>query len=75
MNILILPGDGIGPEITNATIDVLAAIDHKLSLGLAIEVREIGLVTLKSQGTTLPADVMRRIPELDGVILGPKRTC
>src|SRR5687768_13379424 len=71
MNILILPGDGIGPEITNATIDVLAAIDQRMSLGLAIEVREIGLVTLKSQGTTLPAEVMRRIPEVDGVILGP----
>jgi len=71
MNILILPGDGIGPEITNATIDVLAAIDQRMSLGLAIEVREIGLVTLKSQGTTLPAEVMKRIPEVDGVILGP----
>lgn len=71
MNILILPGDGIGPEIANATIDVLAAIDQRMALGLAIEVREIGLVTLKSQGTTLPPEVMRRIPEVDGVILGP----
>ena len=71
MNILLLPGDGIGSEITTATIDVLAAIDHELTLGLAIEVREIGLVTLQSQGTTLPADVMKRIPEVDGVVLGP----
>jgi isocitrate/isopropylmalate dehydrogenase len=71
MNILILPGDGIGPEITSVTIDVLAAIDQQLSLGLSIEVREIGLVTLKSQGTTLPAEVIKRIPEVDGVILGP----
>lgn len=71
MKILILPGDGIGPEITHATLDVLAVVDQKLSLRLDLDVRDIGLATLKSQGTTLPAEVMKRIPEVDGVILGP----
>lgn len=71
MKILMLPGDGIGPEITHATLDVLATVDRKLSLRLDINVREIGLATLKSQGTTLPDAVMKRIPEVDGVILGP----
>lgn len=71
MKILILPGDGIGPEITHATLDVLAAVDQKLSLRLDIDVQEIGLATLKSHGTTLPPAVMKRIPEVDGVILGP----
>ncbi|WP_129777827.1 isocitrate/isopropylmalate dehydrogenase family protein [Peristeroidobacter soli] len=71
MKILILPGDGIGPEITRATIDVLAAVDRKFSLRLDLDVRDIGLATLKSQQTTLPSAVMKRIPEVDGVILGP----
>jgi isocitrate/isopropylmalate dehydrogenase len=71
MKILILPGDGIGPEISHATLDVLAAIDRKLSLRLDLDVRDIGLATLESQGTTLPPAVMQRIPEVDGVILGP----
>ncbi|HEY0687196.1 MAG TPA: isocitrate/isopropylmalate dehydrogenase family protein [Steroidobacter sp.] len=71
MKILILPGDGIGPEITHATLDVLAVLDKKLSLRLDIDVRDIGLATLKSEGTTLPPAVMKRIPEVDGVILGP----
>jgi 3-isopropylmalate dehydrogenase len=31
----------------------------------------MGLVTLKSQGTTLPEGVLQRARELDGVILGP----
>lgn len=71
MKILILPGDGIGPEITHATLEVLAVVDQKLSLRLDLDVRDIGLATLASQGTTLPPDVMKRIPEVDGVILGP----
>jgi isocitrate/isopropylmalate dehydrogenase len=71
MKILILPGDGIGPEISHATLDVLAVIDRKLSLRLDLDVRDIGLATLESQGTTLPPAVMKRIPEVDGVILGP----
>jgi len=34
MRLATLPGDGIGPEITSATIDVLNAVNDRLSLGL-----------------------------------------
>ena len=69
--ILVLPGDGIGPEITRVTLDVLQAADAALRLGLEFETHDIGLATLKSQGTTLPPEVLERIPKVDGVILGP----
>lgn len=71
MKILVLPGDGIGPEITGATLHVLNVADAVLGLGLQFETREIGLASLRSQGTTLPASVMSRVSEVDGVILGP----
>ena len=71
MKILVLPGDGIGPEITRATLDVLRAADAALSLGLEFETHDIGLASLASRGTTLPPEVLARIPEVDGVILGP----
>ncbi|HEU0096636.1 MAG TPA: isocitrate/isopropylmalate family dehydrogenase, partial [Rhizomicrobium sp.] len=71
MKILVLPGDGIGPEITKSTLDVLHAADAALSLGLSFESQDIGLTSLKAQGTTLPDAVMTRIPQMDGVILGP----
>ncbi|MEP7454170.1 isocitrate/isopropylmalate dehydrogenase family protein [Phyllobacterium sp. SB3] len=71
MKILALPGDGIGPEITDATLAVLDAVDQRLALGLQIERRAIGLAALGEHGTTLPGEVMSRIPEVDGVILGP----
>lgn len=71
MNILVLPGDGIGPEITAATLAVLQAADRRLSLGLAFTRHDIGLASLAAQGTTLPEAVLAAIPEADGVILGP----
>lgn len=74
MKLLVLPGDGIGPEITFATLEVLTAVDRSLSLGLRIEVAEIGLASLATQRTTLPTSVLTRIPQVDGVILGPVST-
>ncbi|MET0532407.1 MAG: isocitrate/isopropylmalate family dehydrogenase [Microvirga sp.] len=71
MKILVLPGDDIGPEITAATIKVLQVVDAQIGLGLSFEGHDIGLATLKSQGTPLPNTVMERIPHGDGVILGP----
>ncbi len=68
---LVLPGDGIGPEITKATLDVVAAVDAMLDLGIEYEHRDIGLKALAESGTTLPDEVMRLVPEADGVILGP----
>jgi isocitrate/isopropylmalate dehydrogenase len=71
MRILVLPGDGIGSEITNATLEVLRAADHALDLGLDLEVMQIGFASLEVCGSTCPDAVLNRIPEVDGVILGP----
>ncbi|EYD76894.1 3-isopropylmalate dehydrogenase [Rubellimicrobium mesophilum DSM 19309] len=71
MRLLVLPGDGIGPEITASTLRVLDAVRVRLSLDVQVESMDIGLASLATQGTTLPEAVMRRIPEVDGVILGP----
>lgn len=70
-SILVLPGDGIGPEITPRTLEVLQAADRALGLDLAFESHDIGLKSLAEKGTTLTDAAMARIPEVDGVILGP----
>ena len=67
MKIVVLPGDGIGPEIVDATVKVLRA----LGLGLEFEFHEIGLAALKAKGTTFPAEVLERSRAADGIILGP----
>ncbi len=71
MRILVLPGDGIGPEITEATLEVLRAVDCGPGPGLEIERLDIGFKALEEQGTTLPGAVLRRVAEVDATILGP----
>ncbi|MFE6554889.1 isocitrate/isopropylmalate dehydrogenase family protein [Streptomyces sp. NPDC057746] len=71
MKILVLPGDGIGPEITSATLDVLETTDKRLGLDLTYETHNIGLASLAVSGTTLPDTVLQRVPLVDGVLLGP----
>lgn len=69
--ILVLPGDGIGPEITPPTLRVLGAADTAFDLGVTFETHDIGLKSLAEKGTTLTDATMARIPEVDGVVLGP----
>jgi len=71
MNILILPGDGIGPEITASSIAVLDAADRRFGLGLRYTWRDIGFDALKTHGTTLPEGILGLAREMDGVVLGP----
>ena len=71
MKLLVLAGDGIGPEITAATLAVLDAADRRFGLGLSYEKRDIGFASLRAQGTTLPEGILARAREVDGVILGP----
>lgn len=71
MRFVVLPGDGIGPEITDATIEVLKTVDARLGLGLSYEQHEVGLAALKREGTTTPDGVIDACRAADGIILGP----
>jgi isocitrate/isopropylmalate dehydrogenase len=71
MKLLVLPGDGIGPEITNATLKVLDRANDQFKLGFEWQIRDIGLKTLKTTGSTLPDDVMEAARNAPGIILGP----
>src|SRR5580692_2282884 len=69
--LLVLPGDGIGPEIVAATMDVLREADRLFGLGLAYETAAIGFSSLKTAGTTITDGVVEQAKRADGVILGP----
>ena len=71
MHLAILPGDGIGPEITASTLEVLKLLNEKLSLKLTFETHEIGLARLEREGTTFPAAVLEACRAADGIVLGP----
>ena len=74
MKILILPGDGIGPEIMAATMAVLKPLNDKFGLGLDFVERKIGFAALEADGNTVPDVLMEEIKASDGVILGPVDT-
>src|ERR1700722_15732637 len=71
MRIVVLPGDGIGPEISEAALSVLNAVNSAFGLGLQFETHQIGLVRLKAEGSTFPDSVLKAAREADGIILGP----
>ena len=71
MKLLVLPGDGVGPEITGAALAVLDAVTARRPLDLERETAPIGLAALAEHGTTLPDGTLERARAADGVILGP----
>lgn len=71
MKLLVLPGDGIGPEIVGSCLEILSVIDRRFALGLDFTFREVGLAALKSHGTTLPDDILDLARSMDGTLLGP----
>jgi 3-isopropylmalate dehydrogenase len=74
IRLAVMAGDGIGPEITAATLTVLAAADRAFGLALAFEDAPIGLVGLRTLGSTLPDESFARAKAADGVIMGPVST-
>ena len=71
MKLIVMPGDGIGPEITVATMAVLDAVDKTIPLGLSYEFVDIGFASLDKNGTTLTDEALDKARHSDGIILGP----
>ncbi len=72
MKILVLPGDGIGPEIVAAGMAVLEAVNGAGDLGLKFEYDDIGFASLKKYGVTCRPELLDKARAAHGVILGPQ---
>ena len=71
LTLLLLEGDGIGPDIVSATATVLQAANTRFGLGLAFEHAPIGFVALKAHGTTFPDCTWAQAQAAHGIVLGP----
>ena len=71
MRLLVLPGDGIGPEITVAAMTVLRAASERFRLGLEIAEDVVGHESLRRHGTSVRPDVLEAARKADGLVLGP----
>ncbi len=68
--ILVLPGDGIGPEVTREAQRVLEAVAPRHGLKLAFEEAPIGGNSIDAHGTPLRDDVLDTARECRAVLLG-----
>jgi isocitrate dehydrogenase (NAD+) len=69
-SVTLIPGDGIGPELSEATVNVLEAT----GIGFAWEVQQAGEATIASEGTPLPERVIESIRRNGVAIKGPITT-
>ncbi len=69
--LVVMEGDGIGPEISAATVAVLRQADRKFGLDLKFASATIGLAAWRAQHTTFPAEAFAAAQSADGVVLGP----
>ena len=74
MKVLILPGDGIGPEIAIATEQALEALNDRFGLGMSFDTRDVGESALARHGATVPEGLIDHAKSVDAVILGPVDT-
>ena len=71
IRLLVLEGDGIGPEICASTLAVLQAVAPRFDLRFELSTGPIGFEALKSSGSTFPESTWSMARQVDGVILGP----
>lgn len=69
--IALIPGDGIGPEITDATLRVLNSVQEKLGLSLEIVKLEAGDACLEERGVALPEETVKEIRSSHVCLKGP----
>lgn len=68
--IVVVAGDGIGPEVTREARRVLEAVAPKHGLSLEFEEHLIGGASIDAHGTPLRDDVVARAKESRAVLLG-----
>ena len=65
LRVVSLPGDGIGPEVCDAAVRVLAA----LPLAVAVEEHSFGGHAIHEHGDPLPAETLAACRAADAVLL------
>lgn len=68
--IVVIAGDGIGKEITDAAVLVLKKIDEKFNLALEYEYHDAGGTAYDKHGTPLPDTTVAAAKAADAVLFG-----
>lgn len=68
--IAVLPGDGIGPEIIDATIRVLDVIEKKYNVDFEYKYGLVGGAAIDETGDPLPEETLKICKESDAILFG-----
>ncbi|WP_294946821.1 3-isopropylmalate dehydrogenase [Sulfurivirga sp.] len=68
--VLILPGDGIGPEITAQAVKVLNRLKEEGALDIEMQEGLVGGAAYDETGSPLPEETMAAAREADAILLG-----
>lgn len=69
-DIVVLPGDGIGPEIVSATVPVLEAVARRFGHQFRFAEHDIGGIAIDRHGEPLPAATLEAARKADAILLG-----
>ncbi|CAN7679135.1 isocitrate/isopropylmalate dehydrogenase family protein [Acidovorax sp. LjRoot117] len=70
MKFIVLPCDGIGPEIVDASVRVLKAAGTRFGLDFQFDYEDLGFASLEKYGVTIRDELLERSKTYDGIILG-----
>lgn len=69
-SVLLLPGDGIGPEIVEQAERVLHRVNDKFDLDLHFETGDVGGSAIDNHGEPLPQATLDKASKSDAILLG-----
>ena len=69
-DLIILPGDGVGPEVTAEAIKVLVAVGETFGHRFDFHYDLVGGAAIDHSGTALTAETLRQCKRCDAVLLG-----
>ncbi len=72
-SVAVLPGDGVGPEVTSEAIKVLQVIGNKFGHSLSLHYGLVGGCAIDQQGTALSPDTLKMCKSCGAVLLGMAR--
>ena len=70
LNIAVLPGDGIGPEVTNQAIKALKAIAMEFDHTFTFTYAPVGAIAIDQTGNPLPEDTLDVCEATDAILFG-----
>ncbi len=70
VNIVVLAGDGIGPEVTRAAVQVLQAVAARFGHTFSMTEQPVGGYAMDTCGNSLPEQTIVACREADAVLLG-----